>query len=326
MAGHYAHRGMLREATAAMEKAIRLRPKEPRYRTNLAALLVAAGRNGEAFDQLRTVYDEPIAHYDLGYLLNRQGQKQAAVQQFSIALQLNPGLVYARQYLDRLAVEGVAVNRPATPQTVQEQQSLAPQHDLAVQQQQAVLQQQAYQQQLAAQQQARLQQPAMPQQQPAMPQQQIVQQLPPVAPQQQQLFQQQMVRQQAPAQQMSQAIAPQWSYPSAGGQSNAPATRWSPPAADSRTLPPQMAISPPTNAPANVQNGVGPRTQPAANRPAVEIADEMPGPSNPLQAGGQAGVNVLRSQSIGNPAQPPIPTDGPRTAELPNYGGNDPRY
>ena len=89
MAGHYAHQGKLREAMAAMEKAIQLRPREPRYRTNLAALLVASGRNNEAFDQLRTVYDEPIAHYDLGFLLNRQGAKQAAVQQFAIAQRSN---------------------------------------------------------------------------------------------------------------------------------------------------------------------------------------------------------------------------------------------
>jgi Tfp pilus assembly protein PilF len=122
MAGHYAHRGMMREATEAMEKAVRLSPREPRYRTNLAALLVASGRNEEAFGQLRAVYPEHIAHYDLGFLLNRQGDKPGAATQFAIALQISPDLLYAKQYLDRLASEGVVVNWQPKPRAIQVQQ------------------------------------------------------------------------------------------------------------------------------------------------------------------------------------------------------------
>ena len=59
----------------------------------------------EAYKQLREIYDEPIAHYDLGFLLNKHGMKAAALQEFTIALQLSPGMTLARQWVERLSRE-----------------------------------------------------------------------------------------------------------------------------------------------------------------------------------------------------------------------------
>jgi tetratricopeptide (TPR) repeat protein len=102
MAIHYARRGALREAIGAMDRAIQLRPYEPRYRDNMAMLLVEADRPQEALFHMQAVHGEAVAHYNLGYLLNKKGRTAAAAQEFAIALRLNPGLTAAHQWLDRL--------------------------------------------------------------------------------------------------------------------------------------------------------------------------------------------------------------------------------
>lgn len=102
MAVHYARSGMLRDAADSLGKAVQLRPKEPKYRNNMATLLVELGRTQEALEQLRAVYDDSVAHYNLGYLLNKKGQTQAASQEFTAALRINPSMAAARQWLERI--------------------------------------------------------------------------------------------------------------------------------------------------------------------------------------------------------------------------------
>jgi hypothetical protein len=105
LAVHYVQRGMIVEAIEAARRAVDLRPHEARYRNNLAALLVETGSTQEAFRQLRAVYEEPVAHYDLGFLLYKRGLKAAALQEFTIALTLSPGMALARQWVERLSRE-----------------------------------------------------------------------------------------------------------------------------------------------------------------------------------------------------------------------------
>jgi tetratricopeptide (TPR) repeat protein len=105
LAVHYVQRGMIVEAVEAGRRAVDLQPHEARYRNNLAALLVETGSTQEAFKQLRAVYEEPIAHYDLGFLLYKRGLKAAALQEFTIALTLSPGMALARQWVERLSRE-----------------------------------------------------------------------------------------------------------------------------------------------------------------------------------------------------------------------------
>jgi Tfp pilus assembly protein PilF len=103
LAMHFARHNMLREAIGTEERAIQLRPAEPRYRNNMAMFLVDAGRPQEAYFHLHAVYDEALAHYNLGYLLKRAGQAQAAAEEFTAALRLNPSLAPAQQWLNRMA-------------------------------------------------------------------------------------------------------------------------------------------------------------------------------------------------------------------------------
>jgi tetratricopeptide (TPR) repeat protein len=125
----YARQGRLDEAVAAMNRAIQLEPKNNLYRNNIAGVLVDQNRVREAFAHLREAHGEAAANYNLGYLLNKKGQTQAAMQQFALALKADPSMEAARRWLDylqkttaqtRLAQHPVAigvkiVNEPATP-------------------------------------------------------------------------------------------------------------------------------------------------------------------------------------------------------------------
>ena len=105
LAIHYARWDKVPEAIEAARRAVELRPREARYRNNLAAMLVEAGLPREAFQQLREIYDEPVSHYNLGFLLNKRGMKTAALQEFTLALQSSPGMTAARQWVERLSRE-----------------------------------------------------------------------------------------------------------------------------------------------------------------------------------------------------------------------------
>lgn len=98
----YARRGMNREAIAAFERAVQLQPKRPLYRNNLAVVLVQSDAVEPAMAQLLSVYTEPEACYKLGYLLQKKGDRELALEYFGRAVQLNPGMVEARQWYDHL--------------------------------------------------------------------------------------------------------------------------------------------------------------------------------------------------------------------------------
>jgi len=108
-----ARQNRFEEAAAAIARAVQLRPKEPLYRNNLATLLVDMGRLPEAFAHLRAVHSPAVAYYNLGYLLARKGNRQAAIQHFRMALQLDGSLVQARQWLNALEGQVAVAQRPA---------------------------------------------------------------------------------------------------------------------------------------------------------------------------------------------------------------------
>jgi Tfp pilus assembly protein PilF len=95
----FARQNRLDEAFAALSRAVQLEPKNPLYRNNIAAVLVDQGRLRDAFQYLREVHGEAAAHYNMGYLLNKKGQTQAALQQFSLATQVDPSMTAARQWV-----------------------------------------------------------------------------------------------------------------------------------------------------------------------------------------------------------------------------------
>ena len=92
-------------ALPALERAVQLAPRELKYRNNIAMVLVEMGRYGDAFAHFKTQYDDPVAHYNLAYLLQKRGDKQMALQHFAAAVQKNPQFEEARTWLNHLAGE-----------------------------------------------------------------------------------------------------------------------------------------------------------------------------------------------------------------------------
>jgi len=97
-----ARMGKLDDAAAALGRAVQLDPKNTLYRNNLATVLVDQGRLREAFTQLRQVHGDAAAYYNVGYLLNKKGHSQAALQHFSQALRADPSLEPAQRWVDYL--------------------------------------------------------------------------------------------------------------------------------------------------------------------------------------------------------------------------------
>ena len=98
----YARQERLDEAVAAMTTAVQIAPKNPLYRNNIATVLVDQCRFSEAFTNLREVHSEAAAYYNLGYLLNKKGNTQAAMQNFALALRADPSLVSAQRWIEYL--------------------------------------------------------------------------------------------------------------------------------------------------------------------------------------------------------------------------------
>ncbi|MBX9790407.1 MAG: tetratricopeptide repeat protein [Pirellulales bacterium] len=99
----YCQIGKLDEAIRAQQKAVSLQPGRKLYRNNLATTLARAGRAPEALNELLAVHRPPTAHYNIGYLLNEQGDHAAARFHFQRALELDPSFEPARQWLAVLA-------------------------------------------------------------------------------------------------------------------------------------------------------------------------------------------------------------------------------
>ena len=98
----YARQNRLDEAVAAMSRAAELEPGNPLYRNNIAAVLVDQGKLRDAFRHLREVHGDAAACYNMGYLLNKKNQPQAAMQYFALALRADPSMDAARQWLEYL--------------------------------------------------------------------------------------------------------------------------------------------------------------------------------------------------------------------------------
>ncbi len=106
------------EAMRAWNRCVQLQPKNALYRNNLAAAMVECGQVDGAMQQLLAVHNEAAAHYNLGYLLAKKGLQRNAAEQFQLALNKDPSLGQARQWLQRLgaspAEEPRLASRPRT--------------------------------------------------------------------------------------------------------------------------------------------------------------------------------------------------------------------
>ncbi|MEN6448956.1 MAG: tetratricopeptide repeat protein, partial [Thermoguttaceae bacterium] len=113
-----AKHGQPDEAIAALNRAIRLDPKNPRYRNNIAMVLVDQNRLREAFSQLRDVYKDAVAYYNLAYMLNKKGDTQGALQHFVLALRADPTMAPAERWIEYLHRTTAQARLPEHPMNV----------------------------------------------------------------------------------------------------------------------------------------------------------------------------------------------------------------
>jgi tetratricopeptide (TPR) repeat protein len=97
-----ARRKQMPEAVAALERATQLDARQLLYRNNVATVLVELGDVDAAYTHLAAVHPPAVAYYNVGYLLHKKGQNQAAASLFAQALKVDPSLEPARLWLNRL--------------------------------------------------------------------------------------------------------------------------------------------------------------------------------------------------------------------------------
>lgn len=98
-----ARQGRLESAAGTLRQAILMRPEKPLYRNNLATILVELGKAEEAREQLAAAYEPAVASYNLGLLLARSGETEAAAASFRDAIALDPAMAAAHAALARVA-------------------------------------------------------------------------------------------------------------------------------------------------------------------------------------------------------------------------------
>jgi tetratricopeptide (TPR) repeat protein len=98
--GHYA------EAAKSYEALVRQNPSDGSLRASLAGALGALGRFDEALEQLKEAIQleplNPEAYHNRGVIYERQGKKEAAVNEYRTALRYSPQYEASRQALIRL--------------------------------------------------------------------------------------------------------------------------------------------------------------------------------------------------------------------------------
>lgn len=97
-----ARMGRIDESISTLARAVQAQPASPRYRNNISSLLVEVGRIDEALANLQPVHGLAKAHYNVGYLLKQRGKNQQAMQQFAMAIQVDPTLEEAQAMLTQL--------------------------------------------------------------------------------------------------------------------------------------------------------------------------------------------------------------------------------
>ena len=85
-----ARQGDIERSLSLLQRAVELEPQSERYRNNIATVLVESGRPEEALSQLKAVYPEAVAHYNVGFLLHKRGRHDAALAFLDHAAKLDP--------------------------------------------------------------------------------------------------------------------------------------------------------------------------------------------------------------------------------------------
>lgn len=102
---HYAAAGRYGEAIEKYRYAVAQAPDERFYKHQLGVVLTGAGRPEEGFEVFAQLVNRAEAHYNVGYLLKKQGHLLEAEEQFQRALALQPEMPQAQSMLAQVRQE-----------------------------------------------------------------------------------------------------------------------------------------------------------------------------------------------------------------------------
>ncbi len=113
------------QAAEVLNRAIQLAPSKPLYRNNMATVLMELGDQHGAMQHLLAVHAPASAYYNMGHLLDKATQTEAAKAHYAEALRLDPAMSPAQEALARLsqpatthvAQTSMAPTTPSVPQT-----------------------------------------------------------------------------------------------------------------------------------------------------------------------------------------------------------------
>lgn len=111
--------GKIAEAQAAVKQAIEMDASNPRYRNNLAGMLVNSGRSDEAVKQLEDLFPPAVANYNVAFLHFQNKNLAAAQQHLQHALAIDPDLALARDLLNRISNNSAAQSAMAAYKTAE---------------------------------------------------------------------------------------------------------------------------------------------------------------------------------------------------------------
>lgn len=120
-----ARQGKLAPAVQVLDQAIRLEPAKPLYRNNMATVLMEMGEQQGAMQHLMSVHAPAVAYHNMGHLLEKGGQTEAAAAHYAEALRLDPSLAVAEEALVKLA--------PSTEESTAQETYVAPEAPLDMQ-------------------------------------------------------------------------------------------------------------------------------------------------------------------------------------------------
>jgi tetratricopeptide (TPR) repeat protein len=98
----YRRQKQLEKSLAAFRQAIELQPDNAKYRNNLAAALIEAGRDDEALRELAEVNVPAVAEYNLAYLMQERGRPGDAIAHLQRAVSIDRHLASAHELLAQL--------------------------------------------------------------------------------------------------------------------------------------------------------------------------------------------------------------------------------
>jgi tetratricopeptide (TPR) repeat protein len=97
-----AAQGQWKPALEKLEAAVQQAPDDGRYQFLLAVALARSGDIDAAYPYFVRSVGEAQAHFNIGYILNEQGNREGSIAQLEQAVALMPDLTPARDLLDQL--------------------------------------------------------------------------------------------------------------------------------------------------------------------------------------------------------------------------------